>query len=327
MWEIGHAFTKRERHPNLIGFVQFSFCSSQRAGTRLSRHSLAEFRCKFELESGFHRSALCLDDDTGGESGLVVTIGGNRDEPSLTVSRWIKQKQRGSRLRSDLSDQPNRAVHDRRQRAAGGRYLAPHTRKEAQPTLLPGCKAMTYSSGATRVLHFQRRRTTTYNCSSRLPRETILCLQLGAVVALRKCPIALRRRAPPTLFDKVRSLRSSHPDKTMRESAFMALREPAYCYQEIDTRKPPDQRYFSACHASADLCERLRGTSRPPSWPSVALPAEVTQSACAAIDLKQANSEYFTQADRLYFHRGIGGAWYQFSPSVVGPPFPPVAQR
>src|SRR4051812_17013699 len=58
-------------------------------------------------------------------------------------------------------------------------------------------------------------------------------LKLGGLVALAGMPDDQRKTAPAGIWDKVRPLLGSS-DKTMRDAAVQALREPAYCYQEED---------------------------------------------------------------------------------------------
>ena len=145
--------------------------------------------------------------------------------------------------------------------------------------------------------------------ASLVARDDNYRLQLGAVVALADVPDELRKKAPAGLFDKVRSLRNSS-DKTMRDSAVLALREPAFCYQEINTARKPEERYIVLCHWAKEQCEKTRGPNTS---------AGVTQSACVPVDVAEAKWKYTPG--------GTGGAWYQYSATAVGAPFPAVQAR
>ena len=108
------------------------------------------------------------------------------------------------------------------------------------------------------------------------------------------------------MLNKLRALRGSS-DKAMRDAAVQALREPAFCYQEINTSRKPDERYIALCHWTKEQCEKTRGPNRS---------AGVTQSECVAVQLADVSWKYTAG--------GTGGAWYQYSPTLVEAPFPAV---
>jgi hypothetical protein len=139
-----------------------------------------------------------------------------------------------------------------------------------------------------------------------LAREDSYRLQLGAVVALAGMPEDQRKKAPASLLEKVRSLRN-YQDKTMRDTAVQALQEPAFCYQEENTNRQPAGRFLIICHWTKEQCERTRGPNTSPG---------VAQSACEPVQLAGVSWKYAPG--------GFEGAWFQYSPSAFGPPFPAV---
>jgi hypothetical protein len=143
---------------------------------------------------------------------------------------------------------------------------------------------------------------------SLLARDDNYRIQLGALTALASMPEEQRRRGPDSLLKKVRALRDSK-DKTMRDTAVQALNEPAMCYQERDANKPLAERFLVLCHWSKEQCERTRGPNTRPG---------ISQSPCAPVQLSRASWAYTTG--------GYDGAWYQHSPTALGPPFPQVPQ-
>jgi hypothetical protein len=128
--------------------------------------------------------------------------------------------------------------------------------------------------------------------------------QLGAVAALAEMPDEQRKQAPPSLRDKVRPL-INNPDKTLRDAAVRALGEPAYCYQEEDKNKRPEQRYIALCHWTKAQCDATRGPNTR---------AGITQAPCQPVDLGKVTWNYTTG--------GTGGAWYQYGATEFKPPFP-----
>jgi hypothetical protein len=134
-------------------------------------------------------------------------------------------------------------------------------------------------------------------------------LQLGAVVALAGMPEYQRKKASASLLEKVRSLRNS-PDKTMRDAVVQALQEPAFCYQEENTNRQPAGRFLVICHWTKEQCERTRGPNTSPG---------VAQSACEPVQLAGVSWKYAPG--------GFEGAWFQYSPSAFGLPFPTVLPR
>jgi hypothetical protein len=131
-------------------------------------------------------------------------------------------------------------------------------------------------------------------------------LQLGAAVAITAMPLDERKKLPPEITDKLRLLRGA-ADKTMRDTAVQALDEPAICYQEEDTRRQPAGRFLAMCYWTKEQCERTRGPNTNPA---------VRQSACAPVVIAGEKWSYATG--------GYAGAWYQYSPTVFGTPFPPL---
>jgi hypothetical protein len=129
-------------------------------------------------------------------------------------------------------------------------------------------------------------------------------LQLGAAVAITAMPDDERKKLPTDVADKLRALRDA-PDKTMRDTAVQALKEPAICYQEEDARRPPANRFLAMCYWKQADCERTRGPNTHPA---------VKQSACAPVQIAGQQWSYATG--------GYAGGWYQFSATVFGSPFP-----
>ena len=83
----------------------------------------------------------------------------------------------------------------------------------------------------------------------------------------------------------------------------------AYCYQERNLNKPDDQRYLVLCHSSLGPCDVTRGPNRK---------AGVEQAPCKFVDLREASWNPVP--------KGYAGAWYQYSPTPFGSPFPNVWQ-
>lgn len=121
-------------------------------------------------------------------------------------------------------------------------------------------------------------------------------LQLGAAVAIAAMPEDERKKLPDAITDKLRELRGAS-DKTMRDTAVQALKEPAFCYQEEDTRRQPAGRYLAMCYWSKALCERTRGPNTNPA---------VKQSACAPVQIADLSWNYAPG--------GYAGGWFQYSP-------------
>jgi hypothetical protein len=139
-----------------------------------------------------------------------------------------------------------------------------------------------------------------------LARDDNYRLQLGALVALAGMTEDQRKKSPTGVIEKVRELRNSR-DKTMRDTAVEALQEPAICYQEEDTNKQAAGRFLVMCYWTKEQCDRTRGPNTRPG---------VTQSTCEPVQLAGLSWKYATG--------GFAGAWYQYSPSAFGPPFPAV---
>ena len=130
--------------------------------------------------------------------------------------------------------------------------------------------------------------------------------QLGAVSALAEMPDEQRKQAPASLRDKVRPL-VNNPDKSLRDAAVRALGEPAYCYQEQDNNKRPEQRYIALCQWTKAQCETTRGPNTR---------SGITQTPCQPVDIGKVSWSYATG--------GTGGAWYQYSATEFKPPFPQI---
>jgi hypothetical protein len=129
-------------------------------------------------------------------------------------------------------------------------------------------------------------------------------LQLGALVGLSEMDDETRKQIPPDLLAKVRQL-LNHSDKTVRDTAVRVLGEPAFCYQEEDLNKRPEQKYLALCHWNKEQCEETRGPNRKPG---------ISQSTCQPVDLTKAAWNYSTG--------GTKGAWYQYSATQFSAPFP-----
>ena len=142
-----------------------------------------------------------------------------------------------------------------------------------------------------------------------LARDDNYRLQLGAIVALAGLSEDQKKKIPLGVLEKVRPLRGSS-DKTMRDTAVLALKEPAVCYQEENTNKQPAGRFLVMCYWTKEQCERTRGPNTSPG---------VTQSACEAVQLAGLSWKYAPG--------GYAGAWFQFSPTVFAPPFPQLPSR
>jgi hypothetical protein len=97
-------------------------------------------------------------------------------------------------------------------------------------------------------------------------------LKLGGLVALAGMPDDQRKTAPAEIWDKVRPLLGSS-DKTMRDTAVQALREPAYCYQEEDLSKKAEEKYLALCQWSHRVVTRCAARTcgaalrRRPAYP------------------------------------------------------------
>jgi hypothetical protein len=107
-------------------------------------------------------------------------------------------------------------------------------------------------------------------------------LQLGALVGFSEMDGESRKQIPTDLVMKARRL-LNHSDKTMRDTAVRVLGQPAFCYQEEDRNKRPDQRYLALCHWSKEQCEETRGPNRRPG---------ISQSMCEPVDLTKAAWDY-----------------------------------
>lgn len=128
-------------------------------------------------------------------------------------------------------------------------------------------------------------------------------LQLGATVAASLINNKDKALLPPDVTLKLQQLRNNS-DKTLKETAALALFTPT-CYQEEDTNRQPAGRYLSMCYWSKDQCERVRGPN---------LRKGISQSNCETINL--------SGVEWNYSKGGFEGAWFQYSPTPFGAPFP-----
>lgn len=153
-------------------------------------------------------------------------------------------------------------------------------------------------------IELSRQGTAAFDTIGKLLDQNNYRAQLGAVAALAEMPEDQRKQAPASLRDKVRPF-VNNADKTLRDAAVRALGDPAYCYQEQDTSKRPEQRYIALCHWTKAQCDTTRGPNTR---------AGITQTPCVAVDIGKVSWSYATG--------GTGGAWYQYSATEFKPPFP-----
>lgn len=310
LWEVGHAFIKREHDRQADNLFDFRFVLlTERAPSCLEIGLVSTD--PHSDDSALFTVAPISDADMAADIQLVAQVGGEPDAPALSF--WREQKNR--RLGAPLTLQPSKGTEPgcARVRTASAPWsLFGLALAQPAPTADLTAKLQSddvFTRRDARIALSKKTDDDLKLLASLVARDDNYRLQLGAVVALADVPDELRKKAPAGLFDKVRSLRNSS-DKTMRDAAVLALREPAFCYQEINTARKPEERYIVLCHWAKEQCEKTRGPNTS---------AGVTQSACVPVDVAEAKWKYTPG--------GTGGAWYQYSATAVGAPFPAVQAR
>jgi hypothetical protein len=305
LWRLGNAYTKRELHaekPELFNFPFILVTTSAPSCLDIALPSTDR-----NAEGASFAFAPISDADMGSDSQLVIEFVGDLESPALKVWREKNEK----RIGQAVTLQPLK----------GARGGCAET-KDASWSLFTPAFAMVPSLTSDKdiIVALQSddvfvRRSARLALSKKtedglaliaslVARDDNYRLQLGAVVALADVPLPALQKAPPGMLDKLRSLRGAS-DKTMRDAAAQALREAAFCYQEININRKPEERYIALCHWTKEQCEKTRGPNTS---------AGVTQTACTPVQLAEISWKYTPG--------GTGGAWYQYSPTLIEAPFP-----
>ena len=222
LWQVGHAFTKREHHPSSEKLFNFPFVLlSERAPSCLDI-GLVNPDPNSDDSSVFTVSPLS-DSDMGGESQLVAQVAGDPDAPSLALWRERKQERFGQVLTLRALGRTEPGCTQPRTSSRGWSLFNSAFAQGTDNLTARLQSDDVFTRRQARIALSKKADDDLQLLASLVARDDNYRLQLGAVVALADVPDDLRKKAPPAMFEKVRALRN-HPDKTMRDAAVLALR-------------------------------------------------------------------------------------------------------
>jgi hypothetical protein len=304
LWRVGNAYTKREFDPERENTFNFPFLLvTEKAPACLA---LAVVSTVGNDNIQLFNIAPVSDDDMADSTEILAQYDEDNQGPRLRVWREVRHAPKGSALVYRPLGSTDRGCEAGSGRTVWSIIGSAHAQKAPQGIVDRLQSDDAFTRRDARIDLSKDAGSKLDLVEKLLVDDSNYRLQLGAAVAIAALPEDERKKLPPAMTDKLRELRGA-ADKTMRDTAVQALKEPATCYQEEDTRRQPARRYLAMCYWSKEECERTRGPNSSPA---------VRQSACAAVQIAGLSWNYATG--------GYAGGWFQYSPTVFGAPFPAI---
>jgi hypothetical protein len=225
LWRPGHAYTKREFDPSQANIFNFRFILVTSQAPSCLAVALASTDSTSDNSYLFNITPVSAD-DMASNAEVLAEFSEEQDGPTLKVWREIGEKQVGAAVMlQPLSSSDPGCV---RVKGRAANEWSVFLRAWAQSALtLRDLETLLQSDDVfvrrnARIALSKMGDNAFTLIDQLLARNDNYRLQLGAAVALSLMPQDQRRRAPASVFQKLRGLQNSQ-DKVMKDTVFQAL--------------------------------------------------------------------------------------------------------